>query len=315
MSNPISAPNLPNFLVIGAHKCGTTALYHALQQHPQVFMSSVKEPSFFTFERTPPRFNSPDGEFEVPYVVCDLPAYQALFEGTTSETARGEASPIYLSWYRPEQTARNIRRHVPDMKLIAILRQPAVRAYSEYYYQRQLKAEPCRTFREALAVEDRPERADWYPDLFYFRTGLYSEALKPYCTHFHRRQLRVYLYEEWNAHPEAVMRDMFRFLEVDDGFAPDLTRRHNVTYRRRSRALDTIVQTANPLRTAAHWITPRSLRHGIAERLYYLNRARPPRLRAALCRQLTERYRDDIMQLQGMIDRDLSRWLQNPRRG
>lgn len=81
----------------------------------------------------------------------------------------GKASPIYTSWYRTEQTALNIQRHLPNVKLIVVLRHPALRAWSDYNYQRQLGDEPCLTFREALDAE--PQRANWFPDFSYFKTG------------------------------------------------------------------------------------------------------------------------------------------------
>ena len=202
---------LPDFLVIGVHKAGTTALYHALGRHPDIFMSPIKEPRFFTFEGESPRFRGPGERVARLQFVTDLDKYKDLFRGAASNQIAGEASPIYTSWYRTERTAENIRRHVPTAKLVAVIRQPAARAWSEYHYQRQLGNEPCATFQEALEVEAVPERADWFPDQFYFRTGLYAGILKQYYRLFPREQLHIVLYEEWKDNPTDTLRDLYRF--------------------------------------------------------------------------------------------------------
>src|SRR5580765_3646808 len=119
---------LPNFLIIGAGKSGTTALYEYLKQHPQVYMSPVKEPRFFAFEGESVNFGGPWGERLNPEVMAfnSIASYSALFEDVEDETAIGEASPIYL-W--AAKAAARIHRRVPDARLIAILRDPVERAY------------------------------------------------------------------------------------------------------------------------------------------------------------------------------------------
>ena len=160
---------LPDFLIVGVRKAGTTALYHALRRHPGIIMSSVKEPRFFAFEGERPNFEGPRDGVEDVQLVTDLEAYAKLFEMAPAGQMAGEASPIYTSWYRTEQTALNIQRHLPNVKLIVVLRHPALRAWLDYNYQRQLGDERCLTLREALDAE--PQRANWFPDFSYFKTG------------------------------------------------------------------------------------------------------------------------------------------------
>ena len=108
---------LPNFLVIGAAKAGTTTVYQYLKQHPQVYMSPRKEPHFFSKNGTKD------------YPIPTLEDYQALFQEASDEIAIGEASTSYLTH---PQTAERIQYHIPHAKLIAILRDPANRTYSLY---------------------------------------------------------------------------------------------------------------------------------------------------------------------------------------
>ncbi len=114
---------MPNFLIVGAMKCGTTALYYYLEQHPQIFMSPVKEPNFFCFEG---REGLDSGNS-----ITDIAAYRGLFRGVSSERAIGEASHCYL--YEPRAVER-IKHYTPDARLIAILRSPIERAYSHFLH-------------------------------------------------------------------------------------------------------------------------------------------------------------------------------------
>ena len=227
-------PRFPDFLIIGAHKCGTSALYRFLREHPEIYMSRVKEPRYFALEGNPPTYDPPsDG-----YGIADLREYLALFEEANPEQIVGEASPIYTSWHHPERTAQNIALRIPSVKLIVILRQPAIRAWSEYNYMRQIGKEPSWTFAKALAVEDRPERADWFPDMFYFRTGLYGTILSHYFRIFSREQLHVILYDDFERDPAATLKAAFNFLGVSEKFLPDTRIRYNTTWRVRSLRLE-----------------------------------------------------------------------------
>src|SRR5215218_4707583 len=121
---------MPNFLIIGAGKSGTTSLYHYLGQHPEVFMSPMKEPKFFCFEGERPNFRGPGDDEEINRkCVTTIDAYRALFDGVACEKAVGEASSMYL--YYPKAPER-IDHHVAGVRLIAVLRNPVDRAYSSY---------------------------------------------------------------------------------------------------------------------------------------------------------------------------------------
>src|SRR5918998_2242905 len=123
---------MPNFLLIGAMKAGTTAFYQLLDKHPQVYMSPNKEPNFFAFEGEKLDFRAPsDIEGLNRHAVTEIEEYQALFDGVSGEKAIGEASHWYM--YKPEASGR-IKHHLPEAKLIAVLRDPAERAYSEFLH-------------------------------------------------------------------------------------------------------------------------------------------------------------------------------------
>ena len=299
----------PNFLIIGAQKCGTDALYHALQQHPDIAMSANKEPFFFLMDGRLPDYRLPGPRY-VNRLVYDWNAYLQLFADADGKRAIGEASAIYLSSYVPEKTAARIRDRIPEAKLIALVRQPAERAYSAYNFYRARDFEPLASFAEALAAEPARIQANNTPDFRYRMNGFYYANLKPYYDLFPREQIRVYLFEEWNADPAGTLRSIFRFLDVDEN-APVSVERRNVTHQYRSQRLHRFL--ARPRRFGKR--LRRLLPAGFRSQLDRWNQMQPPPMPPDLWHELTEGYREDILKLQMLIGRDLSHWLTNDRSG
>src|SRR5262245_58928166 len=136
---------LPNLLIVGAMRCGTTSAYRYLSEHPDIFMSPSKEPYFFCHEDARPDYQGPGDDRLNMRVTTDLAAYEALYEGAAGEKWRGEASAAYL--YLP-QSLDAMKRHRLDPMIVVLLRHPADRAYSSYQYQRRGGREPLETFEE-----------------------------------------------------------------------------------------------------------------------------------------------------------------------
>ena len=302
---------LPNFLVIGAQKCGTTALYAALRQHPQIYMSPIKEPFFFALNGAPPPYIVPEEYGQM--LRYTTVSYFALFQSVTTQPAIGEASAIYLSSYQPERTAANIYAFNPAMRLIALLRHPADRAYSAFHYYCARGYEPEKTFQAALDAEATRFDYKSLPDVRHFANGCYFANLKPYFDRFPREQMRVYLYEEWNEAPQRVLRDIFSFLEIDDTAVIEPPRT-NVTFSHRYHGLQHFLNEPNRLRQWLEQILRGRWRARVYARLRRYNQRTPPPLDVRTRRELTERYRSDIEQLQTLIERDLSQWLIGLRR-
>jgi hypothetical protein len=293
---------LPNFLVIGAQKAGTTSLYYHLKHHPEVFMSAVKEPQFFAFEGGVPDAGGPgDAGADA---VCDLASYAELFAAGAGMAARGEASTIYL--YDEHAPAR-IREHVPDAKLIAILRDPAERAYSNYMHLIRDGREPITDFRAALAEEGARRELGWSANWRYLDKGFYSRQIERYLELFPRDQIRIYLYEDFDADPAPIMRDVYRFLGVRDDVTQDLSLRLNVAGVPKSRGVQSLMKRQERLKWALDPFVP----EGVRRRLLKLQNRNLERsgMDADVRAELVEFYRDDILRLQRLIGADLSRWL------
>jgi hypothetical protein len=304
---------MPNVLLIGAAKSGPSSLYEYLRQHPQIYVPERPGPSFFALEGEEPTLAGPKAWVanrrwvtERRYV-SDLPRYQALFRKARDEIAVGESSDLYLS--TPE-AAERIRHHIPDVKLMAMLRNPVERAYSAYRYLVQGGYETLPTFEEALDAEESRVAANWDHEWQYARRGFYHEQLRRYFDLFDREQIRVFLYDDFAADPAAVLREVFAFLGVDPAFTPDTSVRYNITGTPRSRLVHAMVARPSVARDLLRPFVPTTLRRRVRTAVMRRNLVSDKvKMKQETRRRLVELYREDVLQLQGLIGRDLSHWL------
>jgi hypothetical protein len=189
---------LPNFLIIGSQKAGTTSLYNILQQHPQVFMPEKKEINFFFLDK----------EF------CKgIEYYQGFFADIPAgKKAYGEASPGYICH---PQAPRRIKEFLPHTKLILTVRNPIERAYSQYWDNRMTLSE-SRQFDQTLdiALNETYEPGK----LGYFNRGTYIQYIKHYLELFNADQFLVLLFDDLRDDPSKFYRRCFEFLEIDPTF-------------------------------------------------------------------------------------------------
>src|SRR5437588_3739397 len=156
---------LPNFLIIGAARSGTTSLYQYLRQHPDIFMSRIKETNFYTDE----------DQILDSWAVRSRAKYETLFAGAKGERAIGEATPKYLNAIAGVE---RIHTDLPGVRLIASLRQPADRSYSSYL-GRLMSGRESRDIDDALR-----------PGKYVFDSGLYYPRLRRYFELFPREQIK-----------------------------------------------------------------------------------------------------------------------------
>ena len=284
---------LPNFLVIGANKAGTTSLARYLQQHPDVYMSAVKEPGFFVLEDGDPTAAAAPGS------TFTFDSYTALFDAVTTERAWGEASTAYLGSPKAPDA---IRRHIPDARLVAVLRNPVDRAFSNYKMQVARGRENL-DFGEAIRAElDGKPPPPGVRERRYVRLGFYGRYLEGYWSTFDTSQLHVALYDDYRRDAAGVLKEIFGFLDVDDSFVPDTSMRHHVSYVPKIRRLHGLLQSR---------VAPVGVPSGGSRVMRYMsawNRRAVP-FPADVRRQLIDIYRADISVLQHLIRRDLSAWL------
>ncbi len=232
----------PNFLVIGAAKCGTTSLYHYLKSHPEVYMSPIKEPNFFSTDIDPSRFSPLYKQIEKQkrlnleeyvkgdmnreiwgYFVRDKKHYTALFKKVTNQKAIGEVSNSYLF---SETAAREIYRTLPDVKLIVILRHPVDRMYSHYLANLR-DGKTYLPFRQEIEKDFNQKEKGWYINHGYVELGFYATQLKRYLDLFPPEQMKILLYDQLKKEPRQLMEEVCRFLGIRTDWSFPVDQRFN----------------------------------------------------------------------------------------
>lgn len=300
--------HLPNFLVLGTAKAGTSSLYAYLKQHPDIFLSPTTELNFFAHEGADLNFRGPR-DLEYMWddsLIATYEDYRKQFAGVDRETAIGEVSThnLYCA-----QAPAHIKRYVPDAKLIAILRNPVDRAFSAFAHMVRDGREETNDFRAALAREPARIRDNWEPLWHYKGMGLYGAQLSRYLEIFDRKQIRVYIYDDFVVRPLEVVQDIFAFVGVDPKFAPDMSEKYNVSIMPRSRQLHDMMMGKSLVRSALRSLVPAGVRSGIRDFILE-NNVRRLRLDGEMRRELTNAFRKDIELLERFVNRDLSQWLQ-----
>lgn len=293
----------PTFLIIGAGRSGTTSLYYYLKQHPQVFMSAIKETHYFAIE-TWQHLPTPAPELQAaPWKDCihTWEAYLALFAAARPGQAIGEASPSYM---RVAGVPELIHARLPAVKIIAILRQPAERAFSYYQLMRRNGVEPLTDFAAALDAERASVPLPDGTFRLYQTAGYYYQQLSRYYRRFPREQIGVYLYDDLQTNAVGVLQQIFAFLGVESRFTPDTTYRHNQSGVPKNKLLQQLLSGAPGLKRWVERVAPLAWQ----QRLRDASKVRST-LDTTLHSRLTAEYRHDILQLQDLIGRDLTHWL------
>jgi len=302
----------PNFLVIGAGKSGTTSLYEYLNEHPEVFMSPVKETNFFALEgeQIIDKKDDPEQMRHYPWSVTDYKSYKNLFQNVTIEKAIGEVSPMYLY---SNKAALNIKERLPNVKLIAILRQPTERLYSRYLHLARESRTPTSSIEDAL-----DKKSIWWKRNDLVQEGFYHTHLKKYYELFPKEQIHVILYDDFRANPQAVIRDIYQFIGVDSSYSPNMNTEFNVSGFVANKKLDKIIGQNSMVKSWITKVSPAFSRYmsgnkvikSWVNQMRNKNLKRPP-LSKTLKVQINEIYRSEIDKLQSLISKDLSHWQTN----
>jgi hypothetical protein len=215
---------LPDFLLLGAPKCGTSALHAALARHPGLFLSEPKEPKFFLTGGPPPA--SGGGPGDVPTWgehVWRRADYEALFAAAPAGALCGESTVFYLY---DRAARRRIRALLPQARLIAVLRDPVERAHSNWAHLRGAGLEPEADFGTALSREPSRIAAGWAHFWHYAAQGRYGEQVEHLYGLFPREQVLLIRYRELRDAPAETADRVCRFLGVDTGVLTEVPRHH-----------------------------------------------------------------------------------------
>ena len=264
---------LPDFIVLGGHKCGSTSLHYYLRQHPQIYLPKRKGADFL---------NKPDRIFTID-------KYAEFFDAAERDQARGEVSSIYL--YQKPRVLDRITQYMPKIKLITILRNPVERLYSNYLH---LGMSAGKTFEQFM---QEPKSLE---------LGFYCKFVKDYYATFNKNQIKVYIFEEFFKDIASSMRDLFKFIGVDDSFTPhtnvvlrkggaDVRKPGKYRLLRRSKIIRSLL--AKILRP----FTSKQQRFNLLIKSDNLFSPKKPKLSQEARKGLIKKYKEDILSLQTLI--------------
>jgi len=283
--------NLPNLLIVGAAKCGTTSLHNYLKQHPDIFMTAHKEPHFL--------INSEIGTRRVHKAVTTLEAYKKMFETDRDYRYKGESSVMYLAF--PEFSINNIKKYLaPDVKIIIMLRSPIERAFAGYLHN--LRYNPA----EDLSFE---EAVDMTPDTRYLHVGRYSSQVDSFMNDF-KNNVHVIIYDDYVNDIDLCLSNVFDFLEVAR-ISIDTSRRHMVGgWVFKNRFLRNLLIPENNFKLLLKSFLPnKRLRKMLKQKIMKISTVDTPLLSAEMREKLTEYYRKDIADLSKLLNRELNHWI------
>ena len=295
---------LPNFLIVGAAKCGTSSLHNYLNQHPNIFMPSfneeginVKEPQFLVKDKVKNRLH---------FGVWTWKGYQSLFNQVKQQKAIGESSVFYLFYY--QDAINEIKNRLGnDIKIIIMLRNPIDRAYSAFQHvsrgsKEQQKFEYSLQIEKGRLTQDR----NLTPMVMYKEMGMYYNMVKAYLDSF--KDVHIILYEDFSFSTSKVVKEVFQFLDVDENQKINSDIRYNVGGKTWSNStLKKVFVTESKLKTVMKKIAPEKARKTIRDiltRPFIKKTSMKKKTREDLIRY----FRKDIKKLEILINKDLTDW-------
>jgi hypothetical protein len=311
---------LPNFLVVGANKGGTTSLYHYLKQHPDVYLSPLKEPHYFSKDIDPSKFskafshnklkdiaafvNGPmTHDFHAGFV-REWEQYQKLFKNAGQAKAIGELSTSYLY---SSVAAKNIRETLGDIKIIICLRNPISRAYSHYRMNLWTGNSKAKTFMQALLDDKNHVPKVWGNAHLYTEIGMYYEQVKRYYDVFSPEHIKVIYANDLRNKTDEVIRDLYAFIGVDANFIPDTSGRYNEVFTPKFRGFTWFLNKSG-IRPFVKRISGHRVKKAVV-RAMFRNKDDKGQMTEEEKAYLLDIYQADIQKLSELLQHDLSFWL------
>jgi len=297
---------LPNFLVVGAAKSGTSSLHEYLVQHEDIFMPTinkegkrVKEPQFLIKEKLKDRLH---------FGIWDWKEYQSLFNDVKEERCIGEASVFYLYYYK--QAIKNIKYRLGEnTKIIIILRNPIQRAYSAYNHVSKSGIENL-SFKDSLDQEDGRLEKDvtLTPMVMYKDMGLYYNMVKAYKVEF--KDVHVILFDDFKENSDKVMRNVFKFLDVKTEVKINSAVQHNVGGKKwKNKWLRQLFYNDSFLKIIYQNIIPKKVKLMIQEKLVFLSTNAIKPMNKKVYNDLLLFFREDINKLSQLLEINLDKWI------
>ena len=298
---------LPNFLIVGAAKCGTSSLHNYLNQHPDIFMPTftddglkVKEPRFLIKEKVKERLSKGIWNYE---------DYKSLFDNVTNEIAIGESTVLYLYYYN--EAIKNIKKYFGEnVKIIIMLRNPIDRAFSAYLFASRTPQEN-QIFKEALMnARKRFDKDDTLsPMILYKELGLYYKMVKAYMENF--KDVHIVLYDNFILQTDLEVRRVFDFLNIINNNDINTSKIINSGGKKwDSSFMKDLLMAEGGMKKILRFLLPKKARVNIKERLTNSFTSKADKINESIKKELLDYYQKDIHLLEKLISKDLSKWIQ-----
>ena len=308
---------IPDFFLVGAAKAGTTALQQALDAHPDIYMSPLKEPNFFCSDIEPKNLNTDlkkklEADHIEDWIQSGMPnsrwraylrdekLYSALFAPALATQVTGEASVSYLY---STKAAENIHTAKPNAKIIMILRNPIERSWSHFLMEVRLGiVDP--SFKDAFESTAKIQHPLWGNNPLFLHAGLYNEQIKRYQKLFNQSQLHIIIYDNYRNNPQEVLKKVYLFLGVDPAKA-DLS----IALKRNNEARTGVLDKAIPsgsLKVKFRKFAKRLGIHSLLKNILTKPSYRKPN--EAEKNLLTAHFSNEIEELEKTLNLDLSDW-------
>ena len=285
-----------NFFIVGAPKSGTTSLYNYLNQHPEIVMSSQKEPDYFSDYKI-----QKQGLYYTKNRIDTIEKYIKLFDTTKKKVIYGEASVSYLFY---EDIAKNIKEYNSDAKIIFLLRNPIDRAFSHYLMDYRLGFVKD-TFENIIFKKTNHKDRDLFFQQ-YLSVGEYAKQIERYLDVFAKKDILIIDYEDFSLDLNITIKRIFSFLNVNDKFLPDLKVSHNKFVVSKN-ILIRFLYSYSRIRNLISFILPQFLL--IYIRHIFFQDWNKPQISNKTRTKLKDYFADDIMSLSNILDKDYSRWI------
>lgn len=298
----------PNFFIVGAPKCGTTALYKYLSDHPNIFMCTPKEPHFFATDLPTKR------------QVETLNEYTQLFdEASEKHTAIGEASVWYLY---SDDAIQNIKSFNPDAKIIVMLRNPVDFVYSSYSEALHCNTEDVYDFKEAWGLSNQraqglkiPKNCNEVKFFYYDQIGKFGNQLEKLLDIFPRKQVKIIFFEDFISQTQVVYQDVLKFL----GLPYDQRNNFPVINQNKRHKIQLLASlTRTPPKALVSmlmkWKRILGIKElGLKKLIDKMNLKIEPRkkLDNEMIEEIVKAYRSDVLKLSKLTGRDLTHWLKH----
>lgn len=313
MSTRVSVPDV---LIVGAPKAGTSALHTALAQHPQVFASAIKEPKYYLCtDAPPPAYTGPGDAHSRQEWVWRAQDYRALFADAPADALRLESTPFYL--YLPH-ARRRLAEELPDARFIAVIRDPVDRAYSNWMHLWVDGLEPESDFVTAWRAEEQRIRAGWAPFWHYRQLGRYGEQLADLYGRVGRERILVLRYKQLVDEPAVALNRVCRFLGIATDQIATVPPDNSRPFVRPGLRTAVLGRTIRAGAAAGSYVRPQVWRQAVKPLYKALQYGQPqqrPRLTPEIRTELVREFFDDITLLESLLGESYADWRSDSGRG